>query len=98
MTINPKDKVWTEKYRPHKVSDMVGDFKDKISKHLQNFNSMQHLLLYSKTPGTGKCLTKDHYFFTKNGMTSFEDYCKKNNIIDEHTDKIDEIYDVENNY
>jgi len=54
MEFNPKKKVWTEKYRPKKVSDMVGDFKDKILKHLQDFNSMQHLLLYSKTPGTGK--------------------------------------------
>jgi len=54
MTFDPKDKVWTEKYRPKKVSDMVGDFKEKILKHLENFNSMQHLLLYSKTPGTGK--------------------------------------------
>jgi len=54
MTFNPKKKVWTEKYKPKKVSDMVGDFKDKILKHLQDFNSMQHLLLYSKTPGTGK--------------------------------------------
>ena len=54
MTFNPKKKVWTEKYRPSKVSEMVGDFKEKILKHLEDFNSMQHLLLYSKTPGTGK--------------------------------------------
>jgi len=54
MTFDPKNKVWTEKYRPKKVSDMVGDFKDKILQHLENFNSMQHILLYSKTPGTGK--------------------------------------------
>lgn len=54
MTFNPKNKVWTEKYRPKKVSEMVGDFKVKILKHLENFNSMQHLLLYSRVPGTGK--------------------------------------------
>lgn len=53
-TINPKDKVWTEKYRPVKLDDMVGDFKDKIRSYLKDSNSMQHLLLYSVTPGTGK--------------------------------------------
>ena len=27
---NPKNRVWTEKYRPQKVSQMIGDFKQKI--------------------------------------------------------------------
>jgi replication factor C small subunit len=46
--------MWTEKYRPKKISDMVGDFKDKISKYLEEPGKMQHLLLHSVVPGTGK--------------------------------------------
>lgn len=51
---NPADVMWVEKYRPKDVRRMVGDFKDKILKQLENPNAMQHLLLYSKAPGTGK--------------------------------------------
>ena len=50
----PINAIFTEKYRPTKVSDMVGDFKNKILKYLQEPNSMPHFLLHSKTPGTGK--------------------------------------------
>jgi len=50
----PINSIWTEKYRPKKVSDMVGDFKDKIMKYLENPEAIPHFLLYSKTPGTGK--------------------------------------------
>ena len=52
--MDPKDLIWTEKYRPQKVSDMVGEFKDKIMSYLQNSNNMPHFLLHSKVPGTGK--------------------------------------------
>lgn len=52
--MNPVDSMWTEKYRPKKVADIVGDFKDKIIKYLDNPQSMPHFLFYSKTPGTGK--------------------------------------------
>ena len=48
------DKVFTEKYRPRKVSDMVGDFKEKILLYLQNPNSIPNFLFYSKAPGCGK--------------------------------------------
>jgi len=51
---DPKDVMFTEKYRPKKISEVVGDFKDKILKYLKNPNSMPHILLYSSTPGTGK--------------------------------------------
>jgi DNA polymerase III delta prime subunit len=57
--MNPIDSMWTEKYRPAKLDDMVCGFKDKIKKYMQNFDSMQHLLLYSLVPGTGKCLGID---------------------------------------
>ena len=52
--MNTRDVVWTEKYRPKKIDDMVGEFKDKIKKHLQNPNAMPHMLFYSVAPGTGK--------------------------------------------
>ena len=46
--------MWTEKYRPKKLDEMVGSFKDKVRNYLNNHQAMQHLLLYSLTPGTGK--------------------------------------------
>jgi len=52
--MEPKDFVWTEKYRPAKVSEVVGDFKEKIQKYMDSPDSMPHFLFYSKTPGTGK--------------------------------------------
>ena len=52
--MNPRDTIWTEKYRPTNVSLMVGDFKGKIMKYLENPNAIPHFLFYSKTPGTGK--------------------------------------------
>lgn len=52
--MNPINMMWTEKYRPNKVSDIVGDFKEKISEYIKNPDSIPHFLLVSKTPGTGK--------------------------------------------
>ena len=52
--MNPARIVWTEFYRPKKVDDIVGDFKDKIKKYLENPASCPHFLLYSRSPGTGK--------------------------------------------
>lgn len=52
--MNPENSMWTEKYRPKKLDDMVGGFKDKVKKYLDNPSNMQHLLLSSVTPGTGK--------------------------------------------
>ena len=52
--MNPAKIVWTEFYRPKKVSDIVGDFKDKIEKYLKDPASCPHFLFYSKSPGTGK--------------------------------------------
>lgn len=49
-----EDWVFTERYRPKRVSDMVGDFKAKILKYLEDPKSIPHFLFYSKTPGTGK--------------------------------------------
>ena len=51
---NPKASVWTEKWRPNKVSDLVGDFKEKILKYLDHQAAIPHFLFHSKTPGTGK--------------------------------------------
>jgi len=53
-TINPIDTMWSEKYRPKKVSEMVGGFRDKILKYLETPSSLPHFLLYSRVPGTGK--------------------------------------------
>ena len=52
--IKPINHVWTEKYRPNKVCDVVGNAKDKVLKYLKNPNEMPHFIFYSKTPGTGK--------------------------------------------
>jgi len=52
--MDPINKVWTEKYRPKKVDDIIGDFTDKIKKYMTNVGSMPNFLFYSKTPGTGK--------------------------------------------
>lgn len=48
--------IFTEKYRPSKVSDMVLDeeTKAKILKYLQDPMAIPSFLLHSKTPGTGK--------------------------------------------
>lgn len=46
--------MWSEKYRPKKVNDIIGDFTDKIKKYLDNPKAIPHFLLYSRTPGTGK--------------------------------------------
>lgn len=54
MILNPINTVWTEKYRPKKVSEMVGDFKEKILKYLDKQESIPHFLLHSRSPGTGK--------------------------------------------
>lgn len=52
--INPIDSMWVEKYRPQTLNEMVFTDKEKIRNYLKNHSSMQHLLLFSKTPGTGK--------------------------------------------
>ncbi len=95
--LKPEDSMWIIKHRPKKISGMVGDFKEKILKYLENPQSTPHFLFYSKTPGTGKCITKDSYFFTNNGITSFEDYIKNNNISKTKLLK-ENILDVNNNF
>lgn len=52
--MNPVNAVWTEKYRPQKVMDIVGDFKVKVAKYLSQPQSIPHFLFYSRSPGTGK--------------------------------------------
>ena len=52
--LKPEDSMWIIKHRPKKISGMVGDFKDKILKYLENPSSTPHFLFYSKAAGTGK--------------------------------------------
>ena len=52
--MNPEEFVFTERYRPSLVSELVGDFKLKILKYMKEPKSMPHFIFYSKTPGTGK--------------------------------------------
>jgi replication factor C small subunit len=52
--MNPENSMWTEKYRPKKIDEMVGNFKEQIKSYLKDPEKMQHLLLYSITPGCGK--------------------------------------------
>jgi len=49
-----KDLVWTEKFRPTSVDNVIGEFSSKIKKYLVNQQSIPNFLFYSKTPGTGK--------------------------------------------
>jgi replication factor C small subunit len=50
----PINSMWTEKYRPSKLDDIVGEFKDIIKNYLKEPSSIPHFLFYSKTPGSGK--------------------------------------------
>lgn len=52
--MNPVNAIWTEKYRPKKVNDLVGDFRSKIKQYLENPQAIPNFLFYSSTPGTGK--------------------------------------------
>src|SRR3972149_3614808 len=52
--MKPVDCIWTEKYRPTKVSEVVGSVKLKILKHMESPSTMPHFLFYSTSPGTGK--------------------------------------------
>jgi DNA polymerase III delta prime subunit len=56
MSFNSKDLIFTEKYRPRFVKDVVleQDTKTKLLNYLKEPAKMQHLLLHSRTPGTGK--------------------------------------------
>ncbi|RLF84371.1 hypothetical protein DRN34_05810, partial [Thermococci archaeon] len=53
------EKPWVEKYRPERLSEIVG--QDHIVKRLKHYvktGSMPHLL-FAGPPGVGKCLTGD---------------------------------------
>jgi len=54
---NPENSIWTERFRPKQLKDVVGDFTDKITKHLVEPESLQNFLFHSKSPGTGKTTT-----------------------------------------
>lgn len=49
-----KGEVWTEKYRPTKFDDLVYDDKGKLKRLLEKNDTFPHLLLHSKSGGTGK--------------------------------------------
>jgi replication factor C small subunit len=52
--VDPSTLIWTERYRPKKLGDVVGDFRGKISKYLENQQTVPNFLFHSKVPGTGK--------------------------------------------
>lgn len=54
MVFKTENCIFTEKYRPKLIKDIVGDFKNKIAKYLENPQAIPNFLLYSKSPGTGK--------------------------------------------
>jgi len=49
-----KDLIWTEKYRPQTLEDIILSDKDRIRKLLMNNQSIPNFLLVSNKPGTGK--------------------------------------------
>jgi len=57
--------IWTEKYRPKKIDDIIN--QEEIKRALKSFvknKNMPHLL-FAGPPGTGKCLTGDTLVLTK---------------------------------
>lgn len=51
---NPINKIFTEKYRPKKVMDVISDSSQKIANYLVEPLKIPNFLLYSTVPGTGK--------------------------------------------
>ena len=49
-----KNVSWIEKYRPNTVKNVISIHTDKILKAIENPQSMQNFLLYSRIGGTGK--------------------------------------------
>jgi DNA polymerase III delta prime subunit len=54
MKFSPMDSILTEKYRPRKVSEMVGDFRTRILQYLENPKALPNFIFYSTTVGSGK--------------------------------------------
>ena len=55
MTFSPDDFVWTEKYRPKTVKNLIGkEIREKILKYLENPETMPNFIFVSKHAGTGK--------------------------------------------
>ena len=52
--MNPKDAMWSEKWRPKRVDDIVGDFRHKIKLYLEKEETIPHFLFHSSAAGTGK--------------------------------------------
>lgn len=56
MQFNPKHEIWYEKYRPQNINDLI--LPEPVKTKLKEFIEKPfHLLLVSKTPGTGKTST-----------------------------------------
>jgi replication-associated recombination protein RarA len=68
------------KYRPLNFNELVGWDKEKESL-LSLLNTKRTYLLYGKR-GCGKCITKDSFIFTDEGIKSIDEhkrfYSKKN--------------------
>jgi len=52
--MNPIDKIWTEKYRPKKVVEVIGESKEKVLKYMDNPETIPSFIFHSTSPGTGK--------------------------------------------
>ena len=64
------EKPWVEKYRPERLSEIVG--QDHIVKRLKHYvktGSMPHLL-FAGPPGVGKCLTGDAKVIVNGELTT----------------------------
>ena len=55
--MNLKDICWTEKYRPTKLEEVVGEHTNKIKNYITSPQTMPNLLFISRVPGTGKTTT-----------------------------------------
>jgi DNA polymerase III delta prime subunit len=52
--VSVSELLFTEKYRPKKLDDIVSDDKEKLRNYINNPQNMPNLLLVSRSPGTGK--------------------------------------------
>ncbi len=48
------DQIWSEKFRPARLEDLILEGKDKLKKFLDSPQSLPSFIFYSSRPGTGK--------------------------------------------
>jgi Holliday junction resolvasome RuvABC ATP-dependent DNA helicase subunit len=78
---NTENTLWTEKYRPSKLDDYIGNdhIKEKVKIYLEN-QDVPHLLLAGPA-GTGKCLDYGEKITIRMNLTDDEKELLKSYIM-----------------